>query len=209
MIEKIIESRRSVRRFKPEKPSKECIEKLVEMAIMAPSASNKQPWRFFIVDDRATIEKMAEAVQSAVDRIIENIEKEYMDAFRSYGNYFVRFVDAPVVIVPAYKSLTVLSHLVNDQINVEDLRRIKIMEDNSGLISTSLAIQNLMLYAHSIGLGTSCMTGPIVALNELMEMLKIPDSWQIAALIPVGYPDESPATVPRKPTEAVIRWSNS
>jgi len=129
-----------------------------------------------------------------------------MDAFRAYGNYFVRFQDAPVVIVPAFRELEVLSNLVDEKLAMEDRERIAAMEFNSGLISTSLAVQNLMLFAHSIGLGTSCMSGPLLAADDLKRLLGIPSSWRIAALIPTGYPDEAPTAPARKPADAVIRW---
>jgi nitroreductase len=206
MILPLLQSRRSIRRFKRERPQRALIESLIEAAVLAPSASNKQPWRFFIVDDAATIERMAQAVQSAVDRIVAHIEPQYMETFRVYGNYFVRFRDAPVVIVPAYRELVVLSNLVDAHTAQDDVQRIRAMELNSGLISTSLAVQNLMLYAHSIGLGSSSMTGPLLARDELKAILGVPESWHLAAVIPVGYPDEEPQPVPRKPVDAVIRW---
>jgi nitroreductase len=206
MIEEIIRSRRSVRRFKPEAPARDVLEQLIEMAILAPSASNKQPWRFFIVTDKATIELMATAVQKAVDRIVTHVRSDFMDAFRAYGNYFVRFREAPVVIVPAFRELEVLSNLVDATVTPEDRERIASMEFNSGLISTSLAVQNLMLFAHSIGLGTSCMSGPLLAADDLKRVLEIPESWRIAALIPTGFPDEEPTAPVRKPAGAVIRW---
>jgi len=209
MIEDLIRSRRSVRRYKRDKPGREVIEKLIEVAVCAPSASNKQPWRFFIADDPATIGRMAQAVQQAVERIARHVEPAFMDAFRAYGDYFVRFREAPVVIVPAFKELVVLSNLVDADTSRDDSATIRTMEFNSGLISTSLAIQNLMLYAHSIGLGTSCMTGPLVALHEIKAILEIPESWGIAAFVPVGYPDEAPAPVARKPVQAVIRWTSA
>jgi len=209
MIEDLIRSRRSVRRYKRARPGREVIEKLIEVAVCAPSASNKQPWRFFIADDPATIGRMAQAVQQAVERIARHVEPAFMDAFRAYGDYFVRFRDAPVVVVPAFKELVVLSNLVDADTSRDDSATIRTMEFNSGLISTSLAIQNLMLYAHSIGLGTSCMTGPLVALHEIKALLEIPESWGIAAFVPVGYPDEAPAPVARKPVQAVIRWTSA
>src|SRR5258706_4475619 len=209
MIEDIIRSRRSVRRYKRERPGRELIEKLVEIAACAPSASNKQPWRFFVADDAATIGRMAQAVAAAVERIAHHVEPAFMDAFRAYGDYFVRFREAPVVIVPAFKELVVLSNLVDADTSRDDSATIRTMELNSGLISTSLAIQNLMLYAHSIGLGTSCMTGPLVALPEIKAILSIPESWGVAAFVPVGYPDESPAPVARKSVQAVIRWTSA
>jgi nitroreductase len=209
MIEELIRSRRSVRRYRPERPGRELIEKLIEVAACAPSASNKQPWRFFIADEPGTIARMADAVQQAVDRIARHIEPAFESAFRAYGDYFVRFREAPVVIVPAFRELVVLSNLMDQQTSADDRETIRTMEFNSGLISASLAIQNLMLYAHSLGLGTSCMTGPLVAVREIKALLHIPDSWQVAACVPLGYPAESPEPVGRKPVQTVVRWEAS
>jgi nitroreductase len=206
MIEELIRSRRSVRRFKPEAPSRADIERLIEMAVQAPSASNKQPWRFFVVSDRALIARMANAVQTAVDRIVPHVRADFMDAFRAYGSYFVRFQEAPIVIVPIFRELVVLSNLVGEAIDPGDAQRIGAMEFNSGLISIGLALQNLMLYAHSVGIGTSCMTGPLLAADELRRTLEVPDSWRIAALVPTGYADEAPEPTTRKSANSVIRW---
>jgi coenzyme F420-0:L-glutamate ligase / coenzyme F420-1:gamma-L-glutamate ligase len=207
-IEEVIRSRRSIRRYRPEKPPRELIEKLIEVAACAPSASNKQPWRFFVADDAALIARMAGAVQQAVDRIASHVEPAFGDAFRAYGDYFVRFRDAPVVIVPAFRELVVLSNLVDGATEEQDRETIRAMELYSGLISTSLALQNLMLYAHSLGLGSSCMTGPLVAAPAIKSLLRIPDSWQIAACVPVGYPAEAPASAGRKPVGNVLRWTS-
>lgn len=206
LIEGAIRSRRSIRRYKAERPAREVIEKLIEIAVCAPSASNKQPWRFFVADDPALIARMAAAVQEAVDRIARHVEPAFADAFRAYGDYFVRFREAPVVIVPAFRELVVLSNLVDGATEKDDRELIRVMEFNSGLISTSLALQNLMLYAHSLGLGTSCMTGPLVATPAIKTILDIPQSWQVAACVPVGYPAEEPQPVARKAIGAVLRW---
>jgi len=206
LIDEAIRSRRSIRRYKAQKPARELIEKLIELAVCAPSASNKQPWRFFVVDERSTIERMAAAVEEAVQRIARHIEPRFADAFRAYCDYFVRFRQAPVVIVPAFRELVVLSNLVDAATSAEDRETIRAMEFNSGLISTSLALQNLMLYAHSIGLGSSCMTGPLVASGEIKRLLDIPQSWHVAACVPVGYPAEAPQPVGRKDVETVVRW---
>ena len=206
-LEEVIRTRRSIRRYRPEAPPREVIGRLVEVAAMAPSASNKQPWRFFACDDRATIDRMAKAVQESVDRVAAHVDDRLMDAFRAYGEYFVRFREAPVVIVPAFREMAVLSHLVGATVPEEERACIAELEFNSGIVSASLALQNLMLFAHSMGLGSSSMTGPLLAAPALKSLLGIPPSWRIAAVVPVGYPDESPAATPRKPVEDVIRWT--
>jgi nitroreductase len=202
----LMRSRRSVRRFKPEHPGRQRIERLLEAAITAPSASNKQPWRFFVVSSPPRIAAMATAVREAVDRVAGHVEPASEESFRSYGSYFTRFEAAPVVVVALFRPLTVLSHLVDAGIAAADRERIEVMERQSGLIGTSMALQNLLLAAHEMGLGASGMTGPLVASERLREILEVPASWHIAALVPIGFPDEEPGPTGRKPLDKVVRW---
>ncbi len=196
-------SRRSVRRFAPEPPDRALLERLLEAAVTAPSASNKQPWRFLVVTNREIIARLAAAVREAVSRISAHLD---LDAFRAYGDYFTRFESAPVLIVPLSRSLTILSNLVDGGLSDGDRERIRVMERNSGLIGTSLALQNLLLMAHATGLGASGMTGPLVAADRIREILEVPDSWEIVAFIPVGFPAEEPGRTDRKPIAHVVRW---
>jgi nitroreductase len=206
MIAQLMQNRRSIRKFKPEKLDHALIHELIEMAATAPSASNHQPWRFFIVENPNTIDAMSDAVQTAIDTIVTSIEPQYMENFTKYGDYFTRFNQAPTVIVPAFRELQVLSNMIDGEIAEELKRNIFTMEFNSGLVSTALAVQNLLLYAHSKGLGASCMTGPMVAMKQIKTLLEIPGAWQIACFIPIGYPDEDPPLNPRKSAQSVIRW---
>jgi nitroreductase len=205
-IEEVIRSRRSVRRYKREPLNRKVIERLIEIAVQAPSASTKQPWRFFVVDNRATIECMAVLVEEAVQKIVAEIDASFMDAFRKYGDYFVRFREAPALIVPIFRELDVLTSLLQPGAPECLRERIRVMEYSSGIISTSLAVENMMLYAHSIGLASSCMTGPLVAADKLREIIGVPPSWHLACVIAIGYPDEAPVATARKNAASVIRW---
>ena len=206
MIDKVMAARRSVRRFTPEAPPRVLIERLLEAAVTAPSASNKQPWRFVVVTRRSLITTLAAEVRAAVDLIAGHVEPRSEPAFRAYGEYFTRFEAAPVVIVALYRSLTVLSNLVDEALPEPARARIVTMEDRSGLIGVSMALQNLLLMAHELGLGASGMTGPLVAADRLRALLEVPPSWEIAALVPVGYPAETPPAPPRKPAARVTEW---
>jgi len=206
MIYELMKSRRSVRQFKPEPPSREQIERLIEAAITAPSASNKQPWRFLVVTNREIIVRLAAAVRESVDRIASHVEPSSEQAFRSYGDYFTRFETAPVVIVPIFKSLTVLSNLIDDRLSQSEQERIAVMERNSGLMGAAMAMENLLLVAHEMRLGASGMTGPLVASDRIREILDIRPLWDIAAFIPVGFAAEEPPATGRKPADQVTRW---
>ncbi|MBI4678208.1 MAG: nitroreductase family protein [Elusimicrobia bacterium] len=202
----LMKSRRSVRRFKPDLPGRGLIEKLIEAAVTAPSASNKQPWRFLVVTSRPAVSRMADAVREAVERVSKHVEAGWRDAFRDYGDYFTRFESAPVVIVPLYRGLELLSNMTGPSLPQADRRRIVALEAGSGLVSVSLAIQNLLLMAHSLGLGASAMTGPLIALDKVRAILEVPGSWDVAAVIPVGFPAEEPPPISRKSAEQVTRW---
>jgi nitroreductase len=199
-------SRRSVRRFRAEEPPAELIESILASAVTAPSASNKQPWRFIVLRNREMIVTLASRVRAAVDRIASAIDPPFAASFRAYGDYFTRFENAPVVIVALFRSLTLLSNLTDQRLSDDDAQRIRAMERDSGLIGTSMAMENLLLAAHAAGLGASGMTGPLVAVDAIREIAAVPPSWEVAALIPIGFPDESPVPTTRKPAEKVTQW---
>jgi nitroreductase len=206
MILELLQSRRSIRKFLPRIPERALLEQLIAAAITAPSASNKQPWRFLIVINAEVKARMAEAVRAAVDRVAAQIEPQFEGAFRAYGDYFTRFETAPVVIVPLYRPLTLLSSMVGPGLSATDRQNLAIMEEQSGVVSASLAVENLLLMAHDRGLGASGLTGPLIAAEELRGILSVPAGWGIVALVAVGYADEQPAATPRKSSAEVTRW---
>ena len=205
-IYEAMRARRSIRRFKPDPVPRDVVRQLLEAAVTAPSASNKQPWRFFVIEDRPRIERMAAAVREATAIVAAHVPEPSQPAFRAYGDYFTRFEHAPVVIVPIHRALSVLSNLVDDALDDGARRAIARMEEQSGLIGTSLALQNLLLMAHALGLGASGMTGPLVAEPALRAILEVPDGWGIVALVPIGWPAEDPAPTDRKAVDKVVRW---
>ena len=202
----LMHSRRSVREFQSKMLPTEMIEALLEAAVTAPSASNKQPWRFLVIRSSSLKENLATNIEEAVKRVEQSLDEDFKGVFASYGNYFTRFRGAPVVIVALYRSLTLLSNMLTDSISDEDRAAIEVMEERSGLVSTSLAIQNLLLMAHEMGLGASGMTGPLLAQSELRDSLSISPSWSIAAFIPVGFPAEEPVAKPRKSIDKIVKW---
>lgn len=206
MILECMQSRRSIRKFLPKLPERALLEQLIAAAVTAPSASNKQPWRFLVITNSDLKDRMASVVRAAVERVAADIEPQFEEAFRAYGDYFTRFETAPVVIVPLYRPLTLLSSMVGPGLSSADRQNITLMEQQSGIVSVSLAIENILLMAHDLGLGASGLTGPLIAMNTLQEMLAVPAGWSIVSLIAVGYPDEQPVAPARKSPVDVTRW---
>jgi len=200
-LSEILSSRRSIRSFKAELPSDQLISELIDAAVKAPSASNSQPWRFLVVKNHDIILAMRKAVEKASEHILTLLDPPGQKIFTDYGKYFVRFAEAPVVIAPIFKVTNILSNYLPDT-----LPDVTYMESQSAIISISLSVQNLLLMAHENSLGASVMTGPLIANNDLRQILSIPNKWHLAMLIPLGYPAEDPEPTTRKPADTVIRW---
>lgn len=200
----LMRSRRSVREYEARAVPRPVVTSLVEAAISAPSASNKQPWRFFIVDEASRLQAMAQAVDARLRDVLAQLPPEVHQQVHDYGRYFVRFAAAPVVIAAAYRPLAVLSHLLRDGSPLaQDIER---MEHHSSVVSVSLAVQNLMLYAHAAGLGSSCLAGPLIAADALKSFCGVPAGWDLACLVALGYPAGLPPPPGRKDASSVMRW---
>jgi len=206
MILELMHNRRSIRRFKPEAPPDTDILKLIEAACAAPSATNKQPWRFWVVKKRKHFEIIAGAVAKARRNYLSLLSPDYRSEFEQYAVKFMSFENAPVVILPIYRASQGISALVKERSAEKEVGFLETYEHNTALMSVSLAIQNILLMSEAIGLGACCMTGPLIAGPEIEKGLRVPKGWQIAAVIAVGYPDEAPEPPGRKKLEWVTRW---
>lgn len=70
------------------------------------------------------------------------------------------------------------------------------------IIDTTIALTQIMLVAHDLGLGT-CWIGAFYE-DKVKELLKIPEEWTVVGLLVVGYPDEEPPPRPRKSLDEIV-----
>ena len=195
LIETIV-SRRSIRRYQPTLVDRALIQRLLEAAAWAPSAHNRQPWRFCVVDSPTRKETLARAMGARLRADLERdgaapefIEK---DAARSYQ----RITGAPVLVI--------LCLTMRDMDTYADERR-SVNEYVMAAQSTAMAGQNLLLAAHDAGLATCWMCAPLFCPDVVREVLALPDDWQAQALITLGYPAETREKT-RRPVETSVLW---
>ncbi len=162
-----IENRRSVRTYTDKKVDRAALEKLFAAAVMAPSASNSQPWAFAVIQDAALL-------------------KEYSDRAKSHLLAGIG-PDSPLA---KYRAM-----LANPGFNIfYNAGTLVIVYAKPGGPESRgdccLAAQNLMLAAHGHGLGT-CWIGfarPFLDLPETKSALGVPAEYAVVAPIIVGYP---------------------
>jgi nitroreductase len=200
-----IKGRKSIRRFKQTPVPDGDIRKILDAGRLAPSSSNTQPWSFMVIKDRVKLQQMAGAVRDMVDRMIPFAEDakqaQRLAAYKS--NYYTFFEHAPVVIAVFMETFDAGTEtlLARMGYSAEDIKRLR---PSPGIQSVSAAIENILLAVHALGYGACWMTGPLVAQEGFEKVLGFGKEKSIAALLPLGMPDENPPTRSRRPLEEII-----
>ena len=188
-------SRRSIRRYTPQDVPQVVIESLLEAAIWAPSAHNRQPWRFAVVrgEARAQLARaMGARLQSDLERDGALPSVIAADVARSYE----RLTSASVLIV--------LCLTMADMDTYPDVRRQQ-HEWTMAVQSVAMAGQNLLLAAHAAGLGACWMCAPLFCPDVVQEALDLPADWQPQGLITLGYPAQTREKT-RQPVAEKVLW---
>lgn len=183
-FDQVIRTRRTTRAYRPDPVPESVLQELVEIATLAPSGMNVQPWRFSVITDRALLRQLSDVVKrTGLTKIPELPETENFRAMLQNPEYDV-FYGAPALIV------------------IQGDRRSPIAS-----LDCLLAAENLILAAHAKGLGT-CFMGFVLLAKEEAEIcraLAVAEGYDIVAPLIVGYSDAIPQTPPdRRPPE--ITW---
>ena len=188
--------RRSIRRYRQEIVSRKQLEAVLEAAIWAPSAHNRQPWRFAVVETQVQKEQLAQAMGARLRRDLQadgvSAELIEVDAGRSYS----RITSAPVLIV--------LCLSMADMDVYTDEKRSQ-NEYIMAVQSVAMAGQNILLAAHDVGLAACWMCAPLFCPDVVKDALDLPDDWQPQALLTLGYPAETREKT-RKSLEVSVIW---
>src|SRR2546422_3865462 len=188
----VINTTRAMRRLKPDPVSDELIWKVMEAATRAPSGGNRQPWGFIVIRDQATKDKIAawylEAWNNTYGRVRDTVTADASGArmYSSADDLANHLPEVPVLIIATVRSGDVGTSPSGSYIYP--------------------AVQNLMLAARALGLGTTLTTLHRAHEADVKNLLGIPDGIETMALIPLGWPKGNFGAGPRRPVEEVVYW---
>ena len=194
-LHQLMRDRRAIRRYQNRPIEKELIEQLLETAMWAPSAHNRQPWRFAVLTDNEDKIRLARAMgeQLFKDRSSDGDPKPDIEA--DVARSRSRIVGAPVVI-GVFLSMTAMDRYPDEKRNrAEYLMAVQ---------SVAMAAQNLWLLAHAEGLGACWLCAPLFVPDLVRETLKLPDDWQAQGLMTLGWPAEERVKSRRPWRESVL-----
>ena len=177
----LIRGRRSVRRYLPDPVERSLLEMLLTAAIWAPSAHNRQPWRFCVVTSDLVKQELSDRMAA---RWRADLSADGVDA--ALIERRLRISHARITGAPALVAASVSLEEMDDYPD----RRRQEAEWLMAVQSTALACQNLLLAAHQYGLAACWMCAPLFVPELVRDALGLPDSWYPQSLITLGYAAE-------------------
>lgn len=192
----MFEERRSIRKYQNRMVERGDIEKLIEAARLAPSAKNRQPWKY-IVYTGAEKETLLNATEQGLDREAAEHHLLPKSAFGLPDAFHTLQVmrQAPVVIV-------VMN--TNGQSPYEEIDTDRRFSEICDSLSIGASIENMLLKATQLGIGTLWIANTCFAYRDMMQVIQSPG--QLIGAVALGYPDEQPSKRPRKPLEDILEY---
>jgi nitroreductase len=210
----VMQERKSIRAFKPDPVSKETIEEILKLSILAPSAINLQPWEFHVV--------MGEERQRLSRKLIKTYREKQISCGpstvkplpKTFGKRGFKTLQG---MNPLFEEMKVQSDQFINEGSCNFYGApvgILICQDDSfskaNFVDIGILLGYFVLAAHAFGLGT-CPIGLIAAYaDEIKDLLNIPENRNLVIGIALGYPDpESPINrfkSYREPIEKMVRW---
>jgi F420 biosynthesis protein FbiB-like protein len=170
-----------VRRYEAQPVPRELLLALLEAARWAPSAHNRQPWRFCVVTTPAFQQDLSRRMseQWRRDLSADGADPEFIA--RRLAISHARLTLSPVLIVPSLTMEDMDVYPDGERNHAEYIMAVQ---------SVALACQNLLLAAHDLGLGASWLCAPLFVPGLVREALDLPGHWQPQAILTVGYAAE-------------------
>jgi coenzyme F420-0:L-glutamate ligase/coenzyme F420-1:gamma-L-glutamate ligase len=191
----IIQGRRSVRRYAAAEVDPGLVDRLLLAAAAAPSAHNRQPWRFAILEDAVWKHRLATAMGNRLrqDRLADGDDPDEVE--RDVARSHARITEAPLVILVCLDT--------RDMDQYPDERR-RAAEHVMAVQSTAMAMQNLLLAAHAEGMGACVMCAPLFCGPTVAQALRLPDGWEPQSLVTLGPPANVGKERPRLPLDQIV-----
>ncbi len=186
----VIQNRRSIRKFKPDEVPEEYIHQLIEAGRLAPSGTNLQPARYIVIKSEEARTKLKDCTPlpfvSAAPAIIACCVDT--NSITSTGERMKELKEAEAFV---YTPLNNADENYNKGKQSIDTASLKAYLN----LNVAIAIDHITLRATDLGLG-SCWV-MMFDKEKVKALLNLEDRYDVLALLPIGYPDQTPKQRPR------------
>jgi nitroreductase len=207
----VVDTQRAIRRFRPDPVPDAAIRRILAAATRAPSARGAEPWFFVVVQDAGTRAAIAARYRRAWELGEEFTAATGADRDLDDRPHYERMMRAARALAADLAAAPVLVACCLDH------RQLGPLAAPDGTLRSPLAayasilpaVQNLLLAARALGLGTTLTTLHRGFEEELKSLLAIPREVEVVSIVPLGWPADRFGPTRRKPVEAVSfreRW---
>lgn len=191
-----IESRRSIRKYTSAAVDKELINIIVNAARLAPSAKNRQPWKYIVYTGEEK-NRLLDVMESSLMKERKNhyLLPKSISGLPDAFNTLNIMKTAPVIII------VMNTNGQNPFEAIDSDRRITEICDS---LSIGASIENMLLKADDLGLGTLWIANTCFAYNDLINF--IGEKGQLVGAVALGYADEQPLARPRKELSIILEY---
>ncbi len=193
----LVRERRSIRRFERRPVPREKLLRILQAATRAPSAHNRQPWRFVVVQQVEVRRRLVEAMEASwrEDLAREGLPAAEIEA--RMGRNRKRLLGAPALLIMGLS--------MEDMDRYPDERRQR-AEHIMAVQSVAMAGALSLLAAQAEGLGACWVCAPLFAPDAVRRVLNLPQDWQPQGAVLLGYPEGAGAGTARRPLDQVVMW---
>ena len=185
MIPEII-NRRSIRKFKPDPVPESVIDDIITAGSLAPSAKNRQPWKFIVTSDGSKTELLDAMEEGLARERISPLLPGSASGLADAEHTLSVMKQAPILIF----IMNTLGTDITEPLTADE-REFEICN----VLSIGVAAENMILTAQGLGIGSLWICNTCFAQRELNRLL----GGELCAAIALGYPDEAPPPRPRRP----------
>lgn len=190
-----IYERRSIRKYKADDIPDEILEKILDAARVAPSGKNRQPWKFLVYGGEEKKEILKVMRKGIKRELKEPLFKDSKRLLPDADNTLRIMMKAPIVIF-------VLN--TNGKSPMENIAMDERFSEICDSLSIGAAIENMILEAQELGIGSLWIGNTCFAYNELMEYTG--QNGQLIGAVALGYADEKPDARPRRKLEDITEY---
>ena len=203
-----IETTRAVRRYTDEPVTDDEILRCIRAAVHGPSGGNIQPWQFLAVTDPTIKRGIGEIYGRAYGRYEPTVlklrqplkdtedEAAFQRTLAASRHLAAHMGDAPALVLVLMPNISMTLEDAEGRLDV-----------GTPFASVYPAVQNFMLAARGLGIGTTLTTVYRIYQDEVRALCAIPSRYEIVALIPMGRPRGKFGRGRRRPAEQVTHWN--
>jgi nitroreductase len=198
---------RAMRRFTDEPVTDAEIETCLRAAAQGPSGGNIQPWQFLVVREPARRAALGDIYRRAYDRY----ERTLLATVPPFKNEAVqasweRTTRASRHLAEHLGDASALVLFLMPDIDLTLRDDEGPMDIGTTYASVYPAVQNFMLAARGLGIGTALTTVYRIYHDEVRSVCDVPDGFQVVALVPMGRPTGQFGIAPRRPWHTLTHW---